>query len=89
MKKFTNNSYHLITSSKKLMGEQEEGEGGEEDGGAGGGGGDESEEYFGIDTDSAIFSKSAKVAHMKYERRNTVDILSKTPPRKARGLQVR
>ncbi|GMH93908.1 hypothetical protein TrST_g7943 [Triparma strigata] len=93
MKKFTNNSYHLVTSKKKIMdGEEGGGEEGDE-GGDGGGGGDgtedESDEYVGIDKDSAIFNKSAKVAHMKYERRNTVDILSKTPPRNARGLQVR
>ena len=88
MNKFTKNSFHVLTNNVNkdlekyddtlmMEGEEKEEETTE----------DSDDDNDGLAED-IFFSNSKKFAHVRYERRNTVDVLSKTPPRKSRALEV-
>ena len=70
-------SYYLVGNNNKYMCDEEEGDEGEgsdyEDA--------EAEELLTEESDDEGLVSSAKRAHSKFERRNTVDVLAKSPPR--------
>ena len=87
MNKFTKNSFHVLTGNvDKDFGEYSDGDLLEREEKVS----DTSSVSDGDDDPVAnaagFFDNSRKFAHIKYNRRNTVDVLSKTPPRKGRGL---
>mmetsp|Transcript_4281 Transcript_4281/g.8168 ORF Transcript_4281/g.8168 Transcript_4281/m.8168 type:complete len:590 (+) Transcript_4281:168-1937(+) len=90
MNKFTKNSFHVLTNNvdKDL---DEYGDGvdlreSEEKTSDASEASDDDDDDIGALGEDRILDNSRKWAHVKYNRRNTVDVLSKTPPRKTRGL---